>query len=68
VGLRKYASVSPSAFGLQKGEKRIVVVRTGGAIVGELLCSDCKVPGRWWNVCMRYHWRRSWYRGTAAGA
>jgi hypothetical protein len=35
VGLRKYSSVSPRAFGLQKGKKRVAVVRAGGAIVGE---------------------------------
>ncbi|GIL57850.1 hypothetical protein Vafri_13078 [Volvox africanus] len=35
VGLRKYSSVSPSAFGLAGGKKRIVVLRTAGAIVGK---------------------------------
>jgi hypothetical protein len=34
VGLRKYASVNPSAFGLAGGKKRIVVLRTSGGIVG----------------------------------
>ena len=33
VGLKKYASVSPSAFGLV-GRKRIAVIRSAGAIVG----------------------------------
>lgn len=33
VGLRKYASVSPSAFGLS-GKKRVALLRTSGAIVG----------------------------------
>eukprot|EP00195_Chlamydomonas_chlamydogama_P015757 CAMPEP_0202909918 /NCGR_PEP_ID=MMETSP1392-20130828/50619_1 /ASSEMBLY_ACC=CAM_ASM_000868 /TAXON_ID=225041 /ORGANISM="Chlamydomonas chlamydogama, Strain SAG 11-48b" /LENGTH=725 /DNA_ID=CAMNT_0049599831 /DNA_START=187 /DNA_END=2361 /DNA_ORIENTATION=- len=33
VELRKYAKVSPSAFGL-KGKKRIVVLRAAGAILG----------------------------------
>lgn len=31
---KKYAKVSPSAFGLNKGKKRIAVIRAGGAIVG----------------------------------
>ncbi|GLC74286.1 hypothetical protein PLESTF_001485100 [Pleodorina starrii] len=35
VGLRKYTAVSPSAFGLAGGKKRIVVLRTSGAIVGK---------------------------------
>ncbi|KAK9846465.1 hypothetical protein WJX81_004557 [Elliptochloris bilobata] len=33
VGLKKYSSVSPSAFGLV-GRKRIAVIRSAGAIVG----------------------------------
>ena len=33
VGLKKYASVSPSAFGLG-GRKRLAVIRAAGAIVG----------------------------------
>lgn len=40
VGLRKYSSVSPTAFptlGTAGGKKRIVVLRTSGAIVGAWL-------------------------------
>ena len=33
VGLKKYASVSPRAFGLA-GRKRLAVIRAAGAIVG----------------------------------
>ena len=33
VGLKKYANVSPSAFGLG-GRKRLAVIRAAGAIVG----------------------------------
>ena len=33
VGLKKYASVSPTAFGLV-GKKRLAVIRAAGAIVG----------------------------------
>ncbi|KAG1677042.1 hypothetical protein FOA52_001212 [Chlamydomonas sp. UWO 241] len=35
VELRKYSKVNPSAFGLGGGKKRIVVLRTSGAIVGK---------------------------------
>ncbi|EFJ46294.1 signal peptide peptidase [Volvox carteri f. nagariensis] len=35
VGLRKYSAVSPTAFGLAGGKKRIAVLRTAGAIVGK---------------------------------
>jgi hypothetical protein len=35
VDIRRYNKVSSSAFGL-KGKKRIVVLRTSGAIVGRL--------------------------------
>ena len=31
---KRYAKVSPGAFGLNKGKKRIAVIRAGGAIVG----------------------------------
>lgn len=34
VGIKKYQKVSPSAFGLN-GKKRIAVLRTAGAILGE---------------------------------
>jgi len=34
VGLKKYGKVNPKAFGLNRGKKRIVVLRTSGAIVG----------------------------------
>ena len=34
VGLKKYAFVSPTAFGLVTSKKRIAVVRASGAIVG----------------------------------
>lgn len=34
VGLRKYASVRPSTFGIGGGKKRIAVLRCGGAILG----------------------------------
>ena len=34
VGLKKYAFVSPTAFGLLTSKKRIAVVRASGAIVG----------------------------------
>lgn len=33
VGLKEYASVSPTAFGIV-GRKRIAVIRAAGAIVG----------------------------------
>ena len=33
AGLKKYASVSPTAFGLV-GKKRLAVIRAAGAIVG----------------------------------
>lgn len=33
VGLKKYSSVSPTAFGLV-GKKRLAVIRAAGAIVG----------------------------------
>ncbi len=33
VGLKKYSSVSPTAFGMV-GRKRIAVIRAAGAIVG----------------------------------
>lgn len=39
VGLKKYASVSPSAFGLV-GRKRIAVIRSAGAIVGGASCAN----------------------------
>jgi len=35
VALRKYQAVSPTAFGLRKGKKRVVVLRTAGAILGK---------------------------------
>ena len=31
---KKYAAVSPSAFGINSGKKRIVVIRAGGPILG----------------------------------
>jgi len=38
IGLKKYAAVSPSAFGLV-GRKRIAVIRSAGAIVGGAPCA-----------------------------
>lgn len=35
VGLKKYSKVNQKAFGLNSGKKRIVVLRTSGAILGE---------------------------------
>jgi ClpP class serine protease len=31
---KKYAAVSPGAFGINRGKKRIVVIRAGGPILG----------------------------------
>jgi len=38
IGLKRYAAVSPSAFGLV-GRKRIAVIRSAGAIVGGAPCA-----------------------------
>lgn len=35
MALRKYKSVSAGAFGLKSGKKRVVVLRTAGAILGK---------------------------------
>lgn len=45
VGLKKYAAVSPSAFGLV-GRKRIAVIRSAGAIVGGASCEPCYMATR----------------------
>ncbi|KAG2448920.1 hypothetical protein HYH02_006268 [Chlamydomonas schloesseri] len=47
VGLRKYSSVSPTAFpslGTAGGKKRIVVLRTSGAIVGKASSGSAITP------------------------
>eukprot|EP00198_Chlamydomonas_reinhardtii_P001161 XP_001690496.1 signal peptide peptidase [Chlamydomonas reinhardtii] len=47
VGLRKYSSVSPTAFptlGTAGGKKRIVVLRTSGAIVGKASSGSVITP------------------------
>ncbi|KAF5837148.1 protease IV with duplicated peptidase family U7 domain-containing protein [Dunaliella salina] len=48
VGLKKYGKVSPKAFGLNRGKKRVVVLRTAGAIVGRAsgsaITPDALVP------------------------
>ncbi|KAG2432803.1 hypothetical protein HXX76_008537 [Chlamydomonas incerta] len=47
VGLRKYSSVSPAAFptlGVAGGKKRIVVLRTSGAIVGKASSGSAITP------------------------
>lgn len=35
VGLKKYSKVNATTFGLNEGKKKIVVLRTSGAILGE---------------------------------
>ena len=53
VGLKKYAAVSPSAFGLV-GRKRIAVIRSAGAIVGGASCEPGDLFGCCtfcWNSC-----------------
>ena len=46
VGLKKYSSVSPSAFGLV-GRKRIAVIRSAGAIVGGASYAKPFAPACW---------------------
>ena len=47
-----YGKVNPKAFGLNRGKKRIVVLRTSGAIVGEC----CRYVSLSCDVCLGIVW------------